>query len=89
MVSSLFALAGQQPLRVSVNTMGPFAHATLEAMEIDVERVRAASYPYRGHRNSDTGVTAGLLVVLLKGRPEGYDASVSGLAANGSERHQQ
>jgi hypothetical protein len=46
MVSSLFALAGQQPLRVSVNTMGPFAHATLEGMEIDVERVRAASFDY-------------------------------------------
>jgi aquaporin Z len=32
-------------------------------------------------------VAAGLLVVLLKGRPEGYDASVGGLAANGFGDH--
>jgi aquaporin Z len=32
-------------------------------------------------------VAAGLLVVLLKGRPEGYDAAVSGLAANGFGDH--
>jgi hypothetical protein len=46
MVSSLFAYAGQQPLRVSVNAMGPFAQITDEGMEIDVERVRAASFDY-------------------------------------------
>jgi aquaporin Z len=32
-------------------------------------------------------IAAGVLVVLLKGRPEGYDASVSGLAANGFGAH--
>src|SRR5580658_10246856 len=32
-------------------------------------------------------VAAGLLVILLKGRPEGYDASVGGLAANGFGDH--
>jgi aquaporin Z len=32
-------------------------------------------------------IAAGVLVVLLKGRPEGYDASVSGLAANGFGDH--
>ena len=32
-------------------------------------------------------VAAGLLVVLLKARPEGYDASVGGLAANGFGDH--
>jgi aquaporin Z len=32
-------------------------------------------------------VGAGLLVVLLKDRPEGYDASVGGLAANGFGDH--
>jgi hypothetical protein len=46
MVSSLFAIPGQQLLSVSVNDMGPFAHFTGESMEIDVERVRAASFEY-------------------------------------------
>ncbi|MGO8994263.1 MAG: aquaporin Z [Polyangiaceae bacterium] len=32
-------------------------------------------------------LAAGALVVLLKGRPEGYDAAVSGLAANGFGDH--
>jgi aquaporin Z len=32
-------------------------------------------------------VAAGFLVVLLKGQPEGYDASVGGLAANGFGDH--
>ena len=32
-------------------------------------------------------VAAGVLVVLLKGRPEGYDPSVGGLAANGFGDH--
>ena len=32
-------------------------------------------------------VAAGVLVFLLKGRPEGYDAAVSGLAANGFGDH--
>ncbi len=32
-------------------------------------------------------VAAGLLVLLLKGRPEGYDAATSGLAANGFGDH--
>jgi aquaporin Z len=32
-------------------------------------------------------VASGALVVLLKGRPEGYDAAVSGLAANGFGEH--
>jgi aquaporin Z len=32
-------------------------------------------------------VAAGLLVILLKGRPEGYDAATSGLAANGFGDH--
>jgi hypothetical protein len=39
LVSSLFAMAGQQPLRVSANAMGPFAQITRERTEIDVERV--------------------------------------------------
>jgi hypothetical protein len=46
MVSSLFSYAGQQPLRVSVNSMGPFAQITDKGMEIDVERVRVASFDY-------------------------------------------
>ena len=32
-------------------------------------------------------IAAGVLVVLLKGRPEGYDPSVGGLAANGFGDH--
>jgi aquaporin Z len=32
-------------------------------------------------------IAAGLLVLLLKGRPEGYDAAVGGLAANGYGDH--
>src|SRR5277367_3425229 len=32
-------------------------------------------------------VAAGALVVLLKGRPEGYDAAIGGLAANGFGEH--
>ncbi|MGD0524160.1 MAG: aquaporin Z [Polyangiaceae bacterium] len=32
-------------------------------------------------------LAAGVLVVLLKGGPHGYDASVSGLAANGYDEH--
>lgn len=32
-------------------------------------------------------IAAGVLVVLLKGRPEGYDPSVGGLAANGYGDH--
>jgi|SRR5580704_16275370 aquaporin Z len=32
-------------------------------------------------------VAAGVLVVLLKGRPDGYDPSVGGLAANGFGEH--
>jgi aquaporin Z len=32
-------------------------------------------------------IAAGLLVVLLKGQPQGYDASISGLAANGFGDH--
>jgi aquaporin Z len=32
-------------------------------------------------------VAAGVLVILLKGRPEGYDAATSGLAANGFGNH--
>jgi aquaporin Z len=32
-------------------------------------------------------VAAGVLVILLKGRPEGYDAAASGLAANGFGDH--
>jgi aquaporin Z len=32
-------------------------------------------------------VAAGMLVVLLKGTPQGYDASVGGLAANGFGEH--
>jgi len=46
MVSSLFAYDGQQPLRVTVNNLGPFVHFTHEGMEIDAERVRAASFDY-------------------------------------------
>jgi hypothetical protein len=29
-------------------------------------------------------LATGVLVVLLKGQPQGYDAAVGGLAANGS-----
>jgi hypothetical protein len=46
MVSSLFAIAGQQPLRVTVNTMGPFTQFTHEGMEFDVRRIRAAAFDY-------------------------------------------
>jgi len=46
MVSSLFAVPGQQPLHVSVNAMGPFVRATRDGMEFDAERVRAASFDY-------------------------------------------
>ena len=46
MVSSLFAFEGQQPLRVNVNMMGPFAQITDNRIIIDVERVRRASFDY-------------------------------------------
>ena len=32
-------------------------------------------------------VAAGLLVILLRGQPQGYDPSVGGLAANGFGEH--
>lgn len=46
MVSSLFGFEGQQPLRVSVNNMGPFVRVTDMRFAIDAERVRAASFDY-------------------------------------------
>jgi aquaporin Z len=43
--------------------------------------------PYIGAQLVGAIAAAGVLVFLLKGRPEGYDASVGGLAANGFGDH--
>jgi aquaporin Z len=42
---------------------------------------------YVGAQVLGATVAAGVLVILLKGRPEGYDAATSGLAANGFGDH--
>jgi hypothetical protein len=46
MVSSLFAISGQQPLHISVNEFGPFMRFSDKGLEVDGERVRAASFDY-------------------------------------------
>lgn len=45
-VSSLFDIPGQQPLRVTINRMGPFAQRTQDGLAFDAKRVRAASFDY-------------------------------------------
>jgi len=45
-VSSLFAIRGQQPLRLPLNEAGPFELITPEGMHFDVERVRKAGFEY-------------------------------------------
>jgi hypothetical protein len=45
-VSSLFAIRGQQPLRLPLNEAGPFELITTEGMQFDVERIRKAGFDY-------------------------------------------